>query len=935
MLKIQKKNKINSSFKKIFEDALPVNDSPIDQSTVDKITDEITQNFEKYGLNSFLGDSKSDVDFVNFHYTDPDTKQTMLYTINMQLLNTLHKYVQSMIIDKDPTLKYFKEQNYIPDKITPVFHGVNTAATDADGNFFINPVFFMEVLKYSQQWYNVNSGLSNHATLKDGLGSALMNNEKLEATLGKYVWGYTFILMHEACHRIYNHFYRAKHKQPPIPNYDTDEQEQLYVNLVQDMEINREIEKIFPELSNIVEACHGYRAPMDSDNTWEAMYDANIGRDLMNKKRPPGGDDHKGGGGPGGTGHGVDGKGKSPDPTPLNDAAQKGFEEGWNKCIEDVLILMGGSFKNTTQQEWKAIVDNINKQIELMNVDGVFPLPSLNVNSLTKFIVEQKTFKERFTLLFNKKNVLNEYTPYPTSQKIPSTWQEGYFAGYFECWQRILDEWNPSAAIMAGDEQMKKLGESFNLYVSKKYRLDEGALYNSDGINGWCLQNVDNLKPIPSNPKLKDHDLTDKFSSEEDQENPEDNNSTDVPKVPAPHHDFRRVNKKGGKQGGQGTGQNENNQDELAEKGKPKISKRVDEKGRTIVDVDINSEDLQNIKENSSLDKFGDSKDMLSKKEADELFNNLPNTPVRKQQGNDEQSRKGGDGELNKWADIIKNAPSQPGRSYSFNNSLDPIIENLMPNVDLNWREKLINLMTEADDEEDIDVEQRNQQIMAAHIPGASTIGRITGDSYIDEEEFDSAIASIFYLIDNSGSMWSTNNVVQHEAWAQIIELEKECHVKKSLATYYAVGLILDDEHIRTWYRGTDEEDILNMIRRTDNDISGGTDVIAALRQIEVVHNEESSNYDYENTRKLVDTYEPGITKLVIITDGEDGLGDIDWEKYGFSNDSIIWIFINSRDFLLSKKDCSLNSMCASVIKYFDDDFIVKIPTEELLKNKK
>lgn len=379
------------------------------------------------------------------------------FKIDLGLIRMIHKEVMQNIIGLDPELKVLKKYGFFPDSVKVEFSGVDTAATDQYGNFFVNPIFMYQLLDFSSQWNNsltdaVSSGDEDAIKTQKSLKIIGENVFSQMPGLKSYVWGYAFVLIHEAYHRVYNHFERTVLKKPPINT--SDEEEMLYVNLVQDMEINRDIELIYPYLKNVVKACHGFKDKASSNKTWEMLYNEGVGRDVMEKmkkqgkgpKVPPVAPPRPGKPGK----EGKNPPGPKQDLMPLNDAAQKGFEDGWNRCIDDCLKVLGSFRTNITNEEWEKVLKVIG--IEMSNISrSLIPFPDLNVDEI---LVEQKTFRQRFNSIL--KNVkLNETSPGSVQKEnIPSTYSEGYIVGFNECWGRIKDEWNPSASILSGDKSI-------------------------------------------------------------------------------------------------------------------------------------------------------------------------------------------------------------------------------------------------------------------------------------------------------------------------------------------------------------------------------------------------------------------------------------------------------------------------------------------------
>lgn len=130
------------------------------------------------------------------------------------------------------------------------------------------------------------------------------------------------------------------------------------------------------------------------------------------------------------------------------------------------------------------------------------------------------------------------------------------------------------------------------------------------------------------------------------------------------------------------------------------------------------------------------------------------------------------------------------------------------------------------------------------------------------EREFkqDFGAADVFYLIDNSGSMWGAGfgEGIFMQIFSEIIGIEKKCNIENSALAYFSGDANMPTDLIRLWNKKTSKEKVLQMIGQTSKDQSGGTDIggnILAVTKLK-------KPYYYNNGQKH--------TLLIVFTDGED-----------------------------------------------------------------
>ena len=120
--------------------------------------------------------------------------------------------------------------------------------------------------------------------------------------------------------------------------------------------------------------------------------------------------------------------------------------------------------------------------------------------------------------------------------------------------------------------------------------------------------------------------------------------------------------------------------------------------------------------------------------------------------------------------------------------------------------------------------------------------------------------ADVFYLIDNSGSMWGAGfgEGIFLQIFKEIVGIERSCKIELSALTYFSGSNILPKEKIRLWDSKTSTSKVLQMIGQTKDDASGGTDIggnVIAVTKL-------GKPYYYNTGQKH--------TLLIVFTDGED-----------------------------------------------------------------
>lgn len=120
--------------------------------------------------------------------------------------------------------------------------------------------------------------------------------------------------------------------------------------------------------------------------------------------------------------------------------------------------------------------------------------------------------------------------------------------------------------------------------------------------------------------------------------------------------------------------------------------------------------------------------------------------------------------------------------------------------------------------------------------------------------------ANIFYLIDNSGSMYGNGNGIFYQIFKEICTMEKTCKVLNSARAYFTTGRILPED-VEMWNIKTPINKRLELLGKRGG--SGGTDIPGNTISVTKL----KKPYYYDNGEKH--------TTIIVFTDGEDS----GWEQ--------------------------------------------------------
>ena len=126
---------------------------------------------------------------------------------------------------------------------------------------------------------------------------------------------------------------------------------------------------------------------------------------------------------------------------------------------------------------------------------------------------------------------------------------------------------------------------------------------------------------------------------------------------------------------------------------------------------------------------------------------------------------------------------------------------------------------------------------------------------YKERPKTENTGANVFYLIDNSGSMYYYGgNKIFYQIFKEVLSVEKMCKVNMSARAYFSSGVILP-ENVELWDRKTNTEKILDKL--ADRGGSGGTDIPGNVLSVTKL----KPPYYYSTPTRH--------TTIIVFTDGE------------------------------------------------------------------
>lgn len=267
--------------------------------------------------------------------------------------------------------------------------------------------------------------------------------------------------------------------------------------------------------------------------------------------------------------------------------------------------------------------------------------------------------------------------------------------------------------------------------------------------------------------------------------------------------------------------------------------------------------------------------------------------------------------------DKMKNQMSQMGgKKAGSGNSLADLVDKITDlfKSEIDWRSKLKKFFNGVVESEIKHTYQKRR----IGSPNA-LVHKSRYIKYNEETDLiNDGIAQVFYLIDDSGSMYTGKKTASGEDYvftkifSEIIELEKKTKIHDSMLTYFSTTIV--KERIRHWSGKDNKHKILKLIQR-NNDISGGTDIVGCMGAV----------------IKLGKPYyrkEEPQTLMIVITDGYDDVASAAKFEMKYKR-KVIWLLIN--DNAEDRKQCRERLKAGG----YSDDRILEIDTNSYKKDMK
>lgn len=203
----------------------------------------------------------------------------------------------------------------------------------------------------------------------------------------------------------------------------------------------------------------------------------------------------------------------------------------------------------------------------------------------------------------------------------------------------------------------------------------------------------------------------------------------------------------------------------------------------------------------------------------------------------------------------------------------------------INWKQKLRAFFNS------VSRKGKEYKFLKTRIATTNPVIRPSRYAKYDEHKFDieDGIAQVFFLIDNSGSMYSlegTKADIFDVIWSEIIGLLKVTSVKHSAATYFSDGP-MDPNNVRMWNEKTTTNQILRMLKQS-KDLTGGTNIVGSCEQ---VYNLKKPYFSKVNPSTL----------LIVVTDGGDNLQSAANIPFSIRK-NMIWLMLESDMSFLEKQ---------------------------------
>lgn len=233
--------------------------------------------------------------------------------------------------------------------------------------------------------------------------------------------------------------------------------------------------------------------------------------------------------------------------------------------------------------------------------------------------------------------------------------------------------------------------------------------------------------------------------------------------------------------------------------------------------------------------------------------------------------------------DAVGSQSHEAGLGSSLGDRLREIDKMFKPII--NWKQKLRAFFNS------VSRKGKEYKFLKTRIATTNPVIRPSRYAKYDEHKFDieDGIAQVFFLIDNSGSMYSlegTKADIFDVIWSEIIGLLKVTSVKHSAATYFSDGP-MDPNNVRMWNEKTTTNQILRMLKQS-KDLTGGTNIVGSCEQ---VYNLKKPYFSKVNPSTL----------LIVVTDGGDNLQSAANIPFSIRK-NMIWLMLESDMSFLEKQ---------------------------------
>lgn len=255
--------------------------------------------------------------------------------------------------------------------------------------------------------------------------------------------------------------------------------------------------------------------------------------------------------------------------------------------------------------------------------------------------------------------------------------------------------------------------------------------------------------------------------------------------------------------------------------------------------------------------------------------------------------------------DAVGSQNHEAGSGSSLGDRLREIDKMFKPII--NWKQKLRAFFNS------VSRKGKEYKFLKTRIATTNPVIRPSRYAKYDEHKFDieDGIAQVFFLIDNSGSMYSlegTKADIFDVIWSEIIGLLKVTSVKHSAATYFSDGP-MDPNNVRMWNEKTTTNQILRMLKQS-KDLTGGTNIVGSCEQ---VYNLKKPYFSKVNPSTL----------LIVVTDGGDNLQSAANIPFSIRK-NMIWLMLES-DMTFLEKQMELLIKCG-----FKEKNIILVNTKNL-----